>query len=241
MPDSPKIKKTGIDLLDTSELTRLREIDARYIEAGVRNPPSGSTRFSTFSGADIKVFCPVKSGDGTIENITLGDIQTISVSVNRNTRTARGLGSTQILGLKRGTRMIAGSMVGYQFMDDGINAIKQSMFSGIGDPNTLLLDQLPPLNIIISYANEYGQNAYSAIFGVHIITEGEVLSIQDLTTERTLQYIALDYQPLRRPPSRAMVVGNEALTGPSISDILEYESGGSVPRNNPYLDARRAK
>lgn len=40
--------------------------------------------------------------------------------------------------------------------------------------------------------NEHGNGATLNIYGVSILTEGQTMSIEDIYTENTMQYIAMD-------------------------------------------------
>lgn len=50
-------------------------------------------------------------------------------------------------------------------------------------------DQIPPFNITLSAANEYGDIAQMAIFGVEFLNEGWGISIDDLVSEKQYTYV----------------------------------------------------
>lgn len=52
------------------------------------------------------------------------------------------------------------------------------------------VDQLPPFNITITFANEYGQMAVMRLYGVEILNEGSGMSIDDVVTERACTFVA---------------------------------------------------
>lgn len=52
------------------------------------------------------------------------------------------------------------------------------------------VDQLPPFNITITFANEYGQMAVMRLYGVEILNEGSGMSIDDVVTERAMTFVA---------------------------------------------------
>lgn len=68
-------------------------------------------------------------------------------------------------------------------------------------------DQIPPFNITITYANEYGQAAKRAIFGVELLNEGSGASMDDVVVEETMTFVARDIGP--------MVATNRAFTNPA--------------------------
>jgi len=60
----------------------------------------------------------------------------------------------------------------------------------------MLADEMPPFDVTITFANEYGNTAQLTISGVTIIDEGQVMSIEDMVTENTMSYQALDITPM---------------------------------------------
>ena len=54
--------------------------------------------------------------------------------------------------------------------------------------------ELPPFDIIAIFANEYGNVGKIVIHGVDIVTEGSVLSIEDIYTEVSMQFVARDIE-----------------------------------------------
>jgi len=51
-------------------------------------------------------------------------------------------------------------------------------------------DEIPPFDITVSFANEYGQNAVLVIYGVEILNEGTGFSIDNVTTEKACTFVA---------------------------------------------------
>lgn len=54
------------------------------------------------------------------------------------------------------------------------------------------VDDIPPLDVTITYANEYGSASVLKIIGVEFVDDGAVMSIQDLVTQNTISYVARD-------------------------------------------------
>ena len=56
-------------------------------------------------------------------------------------------------------------------------------------------DEIPPFDITISFANEYGQKAVIVIYGVEILNEGSGFSIDNVTSEKACTFVArrVDY------------------------------------------------
>jgi len=62
-------------------------------------------------------------------------------------------------------------------------------------------DEIPPFDITISFANEYGQKAKIVLYGVEILNEGSGFSIDNVTSEKACTFVArrVDYmQPVDR-------------------------------------------
>ena len=62
-------------------------------------------------------------------------------------------------------------------------------------------DEIPPFDITISFANEYGQKAVVVIYGVEILNEGSGFSIDNVTSEKACTFVGrrVDYM---RPVDR---------------------------------------
>lgn len=163
--------------------------------------------YMSFSGSDATVYAylPVRNPKDTNHGLVrLDSIQTVSVSVFREKVPVRALGYANVKGHARGPRTIAGSLVfavinvhpllklmsltDYDWSFDRFN----SASSGI-DPNRIFPDIIPPFNLMIEYNNELGSSARCHIIGVDITNDGIVSSIEDLLTEKTMQYRCRDY------------------------------------------------
>jgi hypothetical protein len=58
------------------------------------------------------------------------------------------------------------------------------------------IDQMPPFNMTLIFNNEQGFASFRRLLGVGFVNNGTVYSIQDMFTERTMTYMALDYTEL---------------------------------------------
>lgn len=123
----------------------------------------------------------------------LGSLQTITYSIHDEKTPVRALGDMNPKGYIFGPRTIAGSMIFTvfdrhwmtEFMEDYAGSIQK------WDSHSLS-DELPPLNLTISMTNEYGHTSYLALYGVTFVNEGQVMSINDIYTENTYQFYAMD-------------------------------------------------
>jgi hypothetical protein len=145
-------------------------------------------KFNSYSGVDITAQMLVP---GEAKPLVLGDLSTISYSIHRENKPVRMLGSVNPKGWLRGPRTIAGSMIftnfdKYTFYR--LKKFKDPMMSGYYP----LADMLPPFDIVVSFANEYGNFSRLRIFGVNIVDEGST----DLVTESTYTFMARGIQPM---------------------------------------------
>jgi len=56
-------------------------------------------------------------------------------------------------------------------------------------------DQIPPFDVVLTAANEYGQVAQMSIRGVEILNEGSGMSIDDIVTEQSMTFVAREINP----------------------------------------------
>lgn len=153
--------------------------------------------YNSYSGCDITVTAslPPINGKAINKYYTLGSLQTLSISTHQDKRPVRSLGVINAKDYVMGPRTIAGSMVFAVFNKHFATEIMNDLGAGAGY-DVVLPDEIPALNITVNFANEYGRMSRMAIYGVKIINEGQVMSINDLYTENTYQFVALGLEPL---------------------------------------------
>jgi len=59
-------------------------------------------------------------------------------------------------------------------------------------------DEVPPFDITVSLANEYGQKAVLVIYGCEILNEGSGFSIDNVTTEKACTFVARRIEHLKK-------------------------------------------
>lgn len=147
---------------------------------------------NTFSGVDMLATITLHTFNGTIVH-TLGNLQTISYSIVQNKIPIRCLGDINAKDYIDGPRTIAGSLVFAVFDRHWSYAIHDKLRKmKIYHTDHFIADELPPFDITISFANEYGYSSRLAIYGVRLIQEGQTMSVNDIYTENTYQYVAMD-------------------------------------------------
>lgn len=148
---------------------------------------------TTYSGADIMATISIKNTDNHKNALyVLGELQTLSYSTHMNRSAVRKFGNVNAIDFTNGPRTIAGSLVFAVFNKHIIRPILEQMQV----KQEILPDELPPFDITITYANEYGHNSVMRIYGVRLVNEGQVCSINDVYTENTYQYVAQNIELL---------------------------------------------
>lgn len=158
--------------------------------------------FNSFSGADMVASFDVPQSNNTIKHSVFGEISTLSYSLYTPTYPARALGYRGPKGFTKGVRTIAGSLVFVVFDHHIIYQLYDNAFR-----DRILLDELPPFNITVACANEFGTASAFRIYGVTFLEEGQTMSIEDIYTEQVLRYMARDIVYLD-PRNMSHGVGN---------------------------------
>jgi hypothetical protein len=188
--------------------------------------------YNSYSGCDITVTAslPPINGKHINKYYSLGSLQTLSISTHQDKRPVRSLGVINAKDYVMGPRTIAGSMVFAVFNKHFATEIMNDL-GAEGGANVILPDEIPALNITVNFANEYGRMSRMAIYGVKIINEGQVMSINDLYTENTYQFVALGLEPLNININTNGTLG----TGP---ETIEHEQ--AIAESNPYKNTPSA-
>lgn len=87
-------------------------------------------------------------------------------------------------------------------------------FSVIRYDNIMYADMLPPFDLTLTFANEYGQTAFQKIYDVDILNEGSGVSVDSIVMERQMTFIARRVSPL-------------------IRGIYDRESNGAIQAKSP--------
>jgi hypothetical protein len=130
----------------------------------------------------------------------LGTLQTLSVQSHREKFPVRALGTSYVKGYTRGPRTIAGSMIFTVFDEHALrafitaSAVLLNKYELQFDSSTtsIIPDQLPPIDLTIMFANEYGSMSRMALYGVEFQNDGVTFSIEDLMSEQVMSFVARD-------------------------------------------------
>ena len=153
----------------------------------------------TFSGCDMTAQIVIRTydinGNEKVFQQIVGELQTVSYSTNMEKRPVRSIGNVNAKDYVMGPRTIAGSLVFSVFNKH----FSKNLLEGLNNTyagTSYLADEIPPFDIVISAANEYGYRSKIVIYGVRLLNEGQVMSINDVYTENTYQFFATDVQYL---------------------------------------------
>lgn len=182
--------------------------------------------YDSYSGCDIVVTARLSTLNNSTKKLeekiyTLGSLQTLSVSTHQDKKPVRVIGSMNALDYTMGQRTIAGSLVFAVFDQHFATEMFKDLEKATGK-TFFLPDELPAMDITITFANEYGRTSRMAIYGVRIINEGQVMSINDLYTENTYQFVATAMEPLKKGTKTGASSNkyNEA----QVASVFELES-----------------
>jgi hypothetical protein len=178
---------------------------------GVLTPTTGSSTSSgldvtqlpgdtvLFSGADIRIMIEVADPLGpTRWSKQFLECTTLTISIHRVKDPARSCGFIGARGYSRGGRTIAGTFVLTELGKDALYEFLSAfaLRDKSKDSNIAKVDQIPPFNISLLFANEYGYASSRRLLGVDMVTDGTVYSVNDAYSERTISYVASDLTPL---------------------------------------------
>lgn len=187
--------------------------------------------YDSYSGCDIVVTARLATLNNSTKQLeekiyTLGSLQTLSVSTHQDKKPVRVIGSMNALDYTMGQRTIAGSLVFAVFDQHFATEMFKDLEKATGK-TFFLPDELPAMDITITFANEYGRTSRMAIYGLRIINEGQVMSINDLYTENTYQFVATAMQPLAK--------GTKAGSSAETNNQVSVASANSLNENPIYF------
>jgi hypothetical protein len=167
----------------------------------LNNAPDKPKFGTTFSGTDMKVIITLNNYVTMIKTMT-----SFSWSVHKGKPTGRPLGRPGSRGRAGGSRTIAGTMIFaatdheplLDIIPEDVPTRKQEAMGWNNSPykKVVLPDQLPPFDVMIIMANEYGTSAITTLYGVEIVDYGSQYGVDNLVNEYVYQYTASGMDPL---------------------------------------------
>lgn len=199
--------------------------------------------YNSYSGVDVVATAQFATADDAIKKkvYTLSSLQTISVSTHQEKVPVRTIGNINAIDYVMGPRTVGGSLV-FTVFDKHFATQMFKDLKKYTSNEILLSDELPPINITLSFGNEYGSNSTMVIYGIRFVDEGQVMSVNDLFTENTFQYVALGIDNLHESSNSGSSKGKAQKTTVSSSNKGKSETDsktsssdiGTVNPNNNY-------
>lgn len=146
-----------------------------------------NTFYKSFSGSDSLAFLILPEA----KPILLGSLTTISYSMYRDKKPVSLVGKINVSGYTRGMRVIAGTMV-FTLINQHLTKDLVAQVPYLASHGKIKADELPMFDIMVVCANEYGYSTKMQIYGVDITDDAQVLSIEDIFTENTFNFVARD-------------------------------------------------
>ncbi len=164
-------------------------------------------KHTSYSGCDIRAIVSFYDSnadhDKRVKFKVLGDLQTMTYSTHREKFPVRTLGRTSAKGYTRGPRTIGGTLIFTVFDKEVLSELLGQNYQAdsakadnYGFLKAVLVDQIPPFDITISFVNEYGSVSKMVIYGVELVNEGQTMSIDDLITENVCSFVARHVDPM---------------------------------------------
>lgn len=201
----------------------------------------------SYSGADMHVTAECTVAGKTIR-ASMGALQTLSYSVYDKMVPIHALGNVNAKDYVHTHRYVAGSMVFAVFDQHWAKNIllQYAKAAGYKDETKLLMDEIPPLDVTVSMSNEYGSASRLAIYGVRFYNEGMVMSINDVYTENTFEYVAMNVDYLESVRHISLdgdtsEVKPDGKKSSSITEIKTPNDGGKKQESIPRINDEQKK
>jgi hypothetical protein len=155
----------------------------------------------TYTGVDMQII--VMTPNIITELFT---VTTLTYSLHSSVAPVKVLGRSGPKGFAYGDRTVAGSIIATISRQDTFMDMQPGLYTGETDAIRsthdlykpfLLPDQLPLMDIVLTFQNEYGDASAMSIYGIKLTDMGQVISMSDSIMEVQYTYIALDITPLR--------------------------------------------
>ena len=180
-----------------------------YNPATDQAQPNGSKTVNKFSPKKRADYNSELDNKGGYDNVTgngwyapythIGTITELSYSSFREKFAVRTLGRTHAKTYTRGPRTVAGTIVFNTVQENEI--LKFAKQIDIDDnvsieTQSVLLDQIDPVHMILVFGNEYGSFSMMYLFNVEFSSESQRMSVNDLVIQQAVNFYATDVLPM---------------------------------------------
>jgi len=234
--DQLKSDQTELDKVETN--IRKREITAFSSKPGTQGFHRAMSSRASLVARQARLKDSIVSTEDRLKTLnlqapnlstkTLAEAQTLAISIYRDKQAVRACGTVYPKAFTRGPREIAGSIIFTVFNEHVMHRFLEAHATDFDAVRftTAILDQLPPVDITVSFANEFGAVSRMALYGVEFLTEGQTMSIEDLLTENVVSFVARDFDPMRAVGQRKIDESSYMLQqqmGKKASDLILEE------------------
>ena len=184
----------------------------------------------SFSGCDMVASVNIVLPNRQSISRVIGSLQTITYSIHMDKSPIRSIGNVNAKDYVFGPRTIAGTLIfavfNKHFLHSLLEELDQENFL---QTHHFLADEIPPFDITISFFNEYGVKARMALYGVRMVNEGQTMSINDIYTENTYQFVATDIDYMSdRTGSGGGIAAQQESSPPQQEEEFIYLSPGDI-------------
>lgn len=168
-----------------------------YIRGGNAAPDvkrfESADRFGeTYSGADMSVYMAFPGH----RPLWIGTVSTVSYTVYREKKQVRTLGAINAKGIVKGPRTISGRLIFTVMAEHIVESIRREI-PYLHVFKNILMDELPPFDLLVTFGNEYGSGAGLVVQGITTVDEQKTMTVEDLFTENIFTYLARGLEPMR--------------------------------------------
>lgn len=146
-----------------------------------------SNRYATFSGSDTLAFMLFPGA----KPILMGQISTVSYSTFRDKKPVNLINRINVAGFTNGNRVCAGTMVFTLINKHWVNDVRTRV-EWLNDYLFIKPDELPPFDVMLISGNELGHTCVMKMYGVRLLDDAQVNSVEDLFTENQSGFICAD-------------------------------------------------
>lgn len=197
-----------------------------------------SRYYQSFSGTDTIAFLMMPD----CTPIVIGSLTTISYSMFRNKKPVINIGRTNINGVTRGSRIFAGTMIFTLINQHWLRELQDQWkenYNGnyyLANVSELKVDELPPFDIMIVSANEYGSAVAMYVYGIDFTDEAQTISVEDLFTENTFSFIARDVSVFKDIINRKTTAVSSEGDAPNYTSIKRGDPIRAFVFDDVYMD-----
>ena len=187
---------------------------------------------NTYAGTDMVVSMTLPGK----EPIIFGELSQLSYSVYREKVPIRSLGRVTPKGYTRGYRTITGVLV-FEVFDRSIvyECMKEIHQNGY----RMLMDEMPTFDVTVTMCNEFGHKSSMTLYGVSTFTEGQIMSIDNVTTKNAYEFYAIDIDPMHRLDDDNTLKGSSVINANGNLLTVEEEAANISQYVQPNTGAVR--